>query len=1323
VLLGSVRCSAIAAGRFHSLGLATDGKVYGWGGNGFGQLGDGSVENQLEPVWASGLSVGALSVSAGWVHSVVLGVDGKAYSWGGNASGQLGDGSVDERRAAVAAVGVTGNLKSVVAGGEYSLGLGEDDVVYGWGGNGSGQLGDGTKVNRRSAVAGLRGEIRNGLLVGSVSAGAQHALILANGEPALEPPVVSAGSLSGVYGTAVSGKIEANGRLIVEYGAVGLPEGLVLDTTTGVISGTAGEVGTFSVVVSARNTAGTGTGTLTVLLSKKELSVSGLSAASKEYDGTTLATVTGTPVLVGVVGADAVSLTGRTVGQYVDPSVGSSKPISVSGYSLGGAKAVNYSIPSTMMLAADIVRRPLSLSGVAAVSKDYDGTDLAQLTGLNSWVNRVPGDEVQARVVSASFAQVSVGTAVNVVASLELQGADAGNYQLIAPTGLRADIRPAAVLIQLAGTLQTYTGSGVAVYAVTVPEGVPVSLTYDGKTNLPVAVGTYAIAARASSGNYLGLLSGTLEIRPKTVSGIVTVQDKAFDGSTLATVVSRKLEGVAAGDTLALQVSEVRFTDPLMGAKKSLVAVGASLVGTSVANYRLGDVSVVPAAILNNPPVFDAFPKLVAVEAKTLQEIITAVDSDLPIQTLTYRLLEAPSGLSITVGGLLQWTPKRTDIPGPYTFVVEVSDGVASVQKRGTITVANSGTDPLVILIPNVTVTENVQTIRQLNTPDPDLRGTLVWSLIQGPSGFAVGPSGQWTWQAGERLGGTRWNVVAEVTDGRLTSRVGFKVQVTEDNQAPVWLANPSPVGTEGQEMIWTLVATDLDDPSQALSYRLVEGPNGLAVGTNGLVRWTPSESQAPTTHRLLVAVNDGIVSVTNVFAVVVREVNQAPAWNGESTLTVNEGELLQHSLVAVDGDIPAQSLAYSLVSGPAGLSVSPVGLLQWRPTEAQGPSTNGVRVTVSDGVETVARDYAVVVRETNQSPVWEADPARVAAEESLYEFRLAASDADIPAQVLNYRLLSGPTGLTVASDGWVRWVPTEVQGPSTNQVEVAVSDGFISVTNRVELRIREVNVNPIWVGETVWMASEGQTLSVKLPVVDADVPQQSLSFVLESGPDGLQLSADGFLAWTPTEIQGQSTNRVRVRISDGVANVPLEFDIVVRELNQPPVWVTPAVTRRVSEGVLLSFPVVATDADLPAQPLTYRVVSAPWGMTLSTNGIVSWRPTEIQGPSTNRVRIAVSDGVASVPLEFDVIVRDAITGSPGPTLGLSARVDGSWTLRVAGIGGARFQVEQRTQLSGAWSPVPGVPEVLTEGATVPTSIVLPANASPGLFIRLRKLE
>jgi hypothetical protein len=156
-----------------------------------------------------------------------------------------------------------------------------------------------------------------------------------------------------------------------------------------------------------------------------------------------------------------------------------------------------------------------------------------------------------------------------------------------------------------------------------------------------------------------------------------------------------------------------------------------------------------------------------------------------------------------------------------------------------------------------------------------------------------------------------------------------------------------------------------------------------------------------------------------------------------------------------------------------------------------------------------------------------------------------------------------------------------------------------------------------------------------------------------------------------------------------------------------------------VSEGFLLSFPVVATDADLPAQPLTYRLVGSPWGMMMSTNGIVSWRPTEVQGPSTNRVRIAVSDGVVSVPLEFDVIVRDAITGSPGPTLSLSPRLDGSWTLRVAGIGGGRYQVEQLTQLGGTWVPVSGVPEVVTQGVNTPVDLLLPSQSVSSRFIRL----
>ncbi|MFO0001316.1 MAG: hypothetical protein ACK559_09305, partial [bacterium] len=66
-----------------------------------------------------------------------------------------------------------------------------------------------------------------------------------------------------------------------------------------------------------------------------------------------------------------------------------------------GSKAPNYLLAPSFELAADILPRPVSLPAVAAVSKDYDGTTVAGITGLESISNRVAGDDLGARVVSA----------------------------------------------------------------------------------------------------------------------------------------------------------------------------------------------------------------------------------------------------------------------------------------------------------------------------------------------------------------------------------------------------------------------------------------------------------------------------------------------------------------------------------------------------------------------------------------------------------------------------------------------------------------------------------------------------------------------------------------------------------------------------------------------------------------------------------------------------------------------------------------------------------------------------------------------------------
>src|SRR5437762_2292060 len=89
---------------------------------------------------------------------------------------------------------------------------------------------------------------------------------------------------------------------------------------------------------------------------------------------------------------------------------------------------------------------------------------------------------------------------------------------------------------------------------------------------------------------------------------------------------------------------------------------------------------------------------------------------------------------------------------------------------------------------------------------------------------------------------------------------------------------------------------------------------------------WTPSEAQGPSTNVVTVRVfDDGTpsLSATNSFTVVVNEVNTAPALTMPANQTINELTTLNVSATATDTDLPANTLTFALVSGPAGLTVA----------------------------------------------------------------------------------------------------------------------------------------------------------------------------------------------------------------------------------------------------------------------------------------------------------------------------------------------------------------------------------------------------------------
>jgi len=179
----------VAAGATHSLALATDGTIYAWGKNEYGQLGNDSTINSPIPVAVktAGTPMDGkkiIQIHAGYEHSLALASDGTVYTWGRNNYGQLGKNDATDAHipAAVRTLGTPMAGKIIVqlaAGNSQSIALASDGTVYTWGWNQHGQLGNGTTMNSRIPVAVVTaGTPLAGKVVSQIAAGNAHALAM-----------------------------------------------------------------------------------------------------------------------------------------------------------------------------------------------------------------------------------------------------------------------------------------------------------------------------------------------------------------------------------------------------------------------------------------------------------------------------------------------------------------------------------------------------------------------------------------------------------------------------------------------------------------------------------------------------------------------------------------------------------------------------------------------------------------------------------------------------------------------------------------------------------------------------------------------------------------------------------------------------------------------------------------------------------------------------------------------------------------------------------------------------------------------------------------
>jgi alpha-tubulin suppressor-like RCC1 family protein len=323
----AVACGVGGGGGGHSLALTADGrKVFAWGANTNGQLGDGTKNQRTDPVEVdfptSDSRITAIA-AGGLSFSLALKEDGTVWAWGTDGNGQVGNGDPPRDEPSPVQVDLSGSRVTAISAGNHGLALKEDGTVWAWGGNTNGQLGIGNKMPKTAPVQIVSLDPSLGPRVTAIEAAANYSLARraggsvvawgANTNGQLGLPIAITESLTPVLVSTLAGQV-------VDAISIDRSEGsssfatLKNGTVLGFGSNASGQLadGTFDPRVDARPidypfgpdpevTVRAGTGFLLVLGPNGALSAVGTDAYGQLGDGqNTTKNQTPSPVLVWV---------------------------------------------------------------------------------------------------------------------------------------------------------------------------------------------------------------------------------------------------------------------------------------------------------------------------------------------------------------------------------------------------------------------------------------------------------------------------------------------------------------------------------------------------------------------------------------------------------------------------------------------------------------------------------------------------------------------------------------------------------------------------------------------------------------------------------------------------------------------------------------------------------------------------------------------------------------------------------------------------------------------------------------------------------------
>lgn len=294
--------------------------------------------------------------------------------------------------------------------------------------------------------------------------------------------------------TLAADKVNAAGTITVKY--IDKDNKVIVDENGAPVTSVT-EAGTYTVGIDV--TKGTGYDSMamnrpewTFTIKPKPVTITGISADDKTYDGTNRAVIKGMPAISGLVVGDENDVTVVTTSAkaaFADADAGTAKTVNFSGYALTGAKAGNYTLAQPASVTANISPKALTIADVTVAEKSYDGTMEAAVTGVtfNGLVSSESLTKDRDYTVTGNFADAAVGDNKDVTVTVNLKDS-VKNYTLsdtgYTKTGCK--IVKADVTAPAATDLTIINGS-TTIYTVMLPQLLPSlvlpqqygSLTYD----------------------------------------------------------------------------------------------------------------------------------------------------------------------------------------------------------------------------------------------------------------------------------------------------------------------------------------------------------------------------------------------------------------------------------------------------------------------------------------------------------------------------------------------------------------------------------------------------------------------------------------------------------------------------------------------------------------------------------------------------------------------------------------------------------------------------------------------------------------------------